>query len=268
MTTNGCYNDSITIPDNILFQGTVDGLVNWVFPDIESYNQVEEDSGDRMCERAILTPKNEHVNRINNLMMDRFPADGNEFFAQSADSLTQEFENAGIPNEYLNTINPPGFPPHRLRLKIGMPLILLRNLNPSQGLSNGSKLRLQKIHDHMIEVKIIGGDHDGNIVCLPRILLKPTDGDYPFEWTRRQFPVNIAFAITINKSQGQTLSKVAIYLPEPCFAHGQLYTALSRVSHPKNIRVMIVPSDDSPSHNQTRNIVYTEILGRNNNAAV
>jgi ATP-dependent DNA helicase PIF1 len=144
-----------------------------------------------------------------------------------------------------------------------MPLILLRYLNPFLGLSNGTKLCLQRIHNHMIEVKIIGGDHNGNIVCLPWILLKPKDRDYPFEWARRQFPVNIAFTITINKSEGQMLSKAAIYLPEPCFAHGQLYTALSRMSHPNNILVMIAPSTDSPSHNQTRNIVYTKILEHN-----
>ena len=230
-TSNGIYDDLITIPKDLLFHGSVDHLANWVYPNLESYNHL--DGADWICQRAILTPKNEHVNFINNLMMDRFPGDGSdEIVAQSADTLTQEFENAGIPNEYLNTLNPPGFPPHRLGLKIGMPLILLRNLNPSQGLSNGTKLCLQRIHDHMVEFKIIGGDHDGDIVCLPRILLKPKDGDYPFQWTQRQFPVNTAFAITINNSQGQTLSHVAIYLPEPCFARGQLYTALSRVSQP------------------------------------
>jgi hypothetical protein len=260
-TSNGTYDDLITIPDHILFEGDVNDLANWVFPDIESYDQLDSDW---ICHRAVLTPKNENVNYINNLMMDRFPGDGSdEIVAQSADTLSQDFENAGIPNEYLNTLNPSGFPPHRLRLKVGMPLILLRNLNPSEGLSNGTKLRLERIHNHMIEAKIIGGDHNGNIVCLPRILLKPKDGDYPFQWTRRQFPVNVAFAITINKSQGQTLSKVGIYLPEPCFAHGQLYTALSRVSHPQDIRVMIVPGTNSQSHNQTRNIVYTEILEHN-----
>jgi hypothetical protein len=118
-------------------------------------------------------------------MMDCFPGDGsNETIAQGADTLTQEFKNAGIPNKYLNILNPPGFPPHPLCLKISMPLVLLQNLNPSKGLSNGTKLRLQCIHDHMIEVKIIGGDHNGNIICLPHILLKPKDGDYPFEWAQ------------------------------------------------------------------------------------
>ena len=175
-TSNGIYNDLITFPDHILFHGSNDNLANWVFPNLDSYNQL--DSGDWLCQRAVLTPNNEHVNNINkNPMMDLFPGDGSdEMVTQSADILTQEFENAGIPNEYLSSLNPSGFPPHRLRLKIGLPpLILLRNLNPSQGLLNGTKPRLQRIHDHMVvlEVKISGGDHNDNIVCLPRILLKP-----------------------------------------------------------------------------------------------
>jgi PIF1-like helicase len=115
----------ITIPHDILFHGSVDNLANWVYPNLESYNQLNRDW---ISQRAIFTPKNEHVNFINkNLMMYRFPGDGSdEIVTQSADTLTQEFENARIPNKYLNTLNSPVFPPHCLCLKIDMPLILLR----------------------------------------------------------------------------------------------------------------------------------------------
>ena len=146
-----------------------------------------------------------------------------------------------------------------------MPLILLRNLNPSQGLCNGTKLCLKAIHnERLIEVKIIGGQHHGKIVCIPRIVLQPKEGEFPFQWTRCQFPISVAFAITINKSQGQTLKKVGVYLPEPVFTHGQLYVAASRVNHPQNIRFAITPlktpSSDQILTNKTRNIVYTEVL--------
>ena len=136
-----------------------------------------------------------------------------------------------------------------------MPLILLHNLDPSQGLCNGTKLRIKEIHNnHVIEVEIIGGEHNGKIVCIPQIHLKPNIGEFPFEWTRCQFPATVAFAITINKSHGQTLKKsVGVYLPEPVFAHGQLYVAASRISHPQNIRFVLTGST-------TRNIVYTEVL--------
>ena len=62
--------------------------------------------------------------------------------------------------------------------------------------------------------------------------------------------------MTINKAQGQTLNQVGIYLPQPVFAHGQLYVALSRVTSYQNIKVLI----DNSETCQTRNIVYDEVL--------
>uniref|UniRef100_A0A8I6XBJ5 ATP-dependent DNA helicase n=1 Tax=Hordeum vulgare subsp. vulgare TaxID=112509 RepID=A0A8I6XBJ5_HORVV len=61
---------------------------------------------------------------------------------------------------------------------------------------------------------------------------------FPFSFKRKQFPVRLSFAMTINKSQGQTIPNVGVYLPEPVFSHGQLYVALSRATTIANIKVL------------------------------
>ena len=84
--------------------------------------------------------------------------------------------------------------------------------------------------------------------------------------TRRQFPVRLAFAMTINKAQGQTLKTVAIYLHEPVFAHGQLYVALSRSGNPRRTRIYIRQIDkiqgnfNGHAGSFFNNIVYGEAL--------
>ena len=86
--------------------------------------------------------------------------------------------------------------------------------------------------------------------------LIPSDTILPFDLIRLQFPIRAAFAMTINKSQGQTFSFVGIWLEEPCFSHGQLYVALSRVGSQNNIKLFKKPGTDD----LTRNVVFLDIF--------
>lgn len=109
------------------------------------------------------------------------------------------------------------------------------------------------MYEFIIELQFIKGPRIGLTEFIPRMKLNPSDNTLPFEMIRKQFPIKPAYAITINKSQGQTLNRVGIYLPDNCFTHGQFYVGMSRVSDHNNITV-------SAPINKTRNIVFTEIL--------
>ncbi|KAF2346423.1 DNA helicase, partial [Trinorchestia longiramus] len=87
--------------------------------------------------------------------------------------------------------------------------------------------------------KILTGSKKGEHAFIPRINLVPSDTNLPFNFCRRQFPLIPAFAMTINKSQGQSFSNVGVYLPSPVFSHGQLYVALSRIRNRNNIKIVI-----------------------------
>ena len=92
-------------------------------------------------------------------------------------------------------------------------------------------------------------------MLIPRIQMVPSAGTLPFEFKRRQFPIRLAFATTINKSQGQTLRRVALLLEQPVFTHGQLYVGLSRVGAEERARVF-----GTGGTGRTRNVVYREVL--------
>ena len=84
-----------------------------------------------MSTRAILSTKNEHVDQLNEKMIDRFP--GEEKVYHSFDSVDDDSRN-NYPIDFLNSITPNGLPPHLLKVKINCPVILLRNLDPNKGL--------------------------------------------------------------------------------------------------------------------------------------
>ena len=180
----------------------------------------------------------------------------------SADSVPDD-QAALYPIEFLNSITPSGLPPHRLYLKIHASVILLRSLDPTGGLCNGTRLTIRALLNRIIDAEIAIGVHKGKRVFIPRIPMTPTDTDFPFVLRRRQFPIRPAFCITINKGQGQSMENVSIFLPSPeaIFSHGQLYVALSRVQNPNGLRVMVCGGSTSSSGRVwVRNVVYREVF--------
>ena len=116
--------------------------------------------------------------------------------------------------EYLHFIAPASLPPHILKLKKGAPLMLLLNIDPKSGLCNEMRLFCRGFYLNILDVEILTGHHVGKRSFLSRIKYKTTkSASIPFVFIRKQFLVKLSFSITINKSQGQTISNVGIYLP-------------------------------------------------------
>uniref|UniRef100_A0A6N2MB69 ATP-dependent DNA helicase n=1 Tax=Salix viminalis TaxID=40686 RepID=A0A6N2MB69_SALVM len=257
-TADECF---VTIPFHLLLRASCDPIptiVSAIYPNICDV-QIDPTY---YRERAIVTTKNTTVAEINAFVLSITPGTKRVYLSvDSVSTSSTESDDASslYPIEYINQLEFNGIPSHELALKIGTPVMLLRNISPSIGLCNGTRLIITQLSSKVIQAQIITGSNIGNQVFIPRIIFPINEIRCPFTIKRRQFPLKPCYAMTINKSQGQSLKIVGIFLQDQVFTHGQLYVALSRVTSKKGLKIISCDNEGRPS-TYAKNIVYKDII--------
>eukprot|EP00918_Siedleckia_nematoides_P046973 GHVU01102940.1.p1 GENE.GHVU01102940.1~~GHVU01102940.1.p1 ORF type:complete len:588 (-),score=31.88 GHVU01102940.1:263-2026(-) len=243
--------------DIMLHQGTTGPLcmntaVDWTYPDFAARYMEPE----YLRERLLMTPLHESRKQLNEMMCDMIPEVETISYSTCQVSADWTVMHYTVSPEYLASLEPPNFPPHELRLKRGMVVMLLRNLDAPNGLCNGTRLIVVEVKRHpwLLVARFL--NDPARTVYIPRIALNVDADAFGFEWSRRQFPVMPGYAVTINKAQGQTVEHAGVYLSTEVFGHGFLYVAATRCRNPDRIRFFVQDHE----RGMTVNIVIREVL--------
>jgi len=243
----------VTIPHFIQKTDSVPGLISTVYPPEILQRSLTDPT--IFQGRVILSALNQSVSELNRNILGSFPGPYRVYHSIDSTDLSEDSNVEELPVEHLQGIDLPSLPPSKLVLKVGIPVMLLRNLCPKEGLCNGARMVVTNMRQHCIEGRLLGGDFDGHLRTIPRVKLTSGEKDLTFMLSRKQFPVRVCFAMTINKSQGQSFERVGVDLRVSVFSHGQFYVAVSRVSSASGLCVLL---PDGCQHSD--NVVWPEVL--------
>uniref|UniRef100_A0A8D8QAR4 ATP-dependent DNA helicase n=2 Tax=Cacopsylla melanoneura TaxID=428564 RepID=A0A8D8QAR4_9HEMI len=238
--------------EGIRYVTDVNELIETIYPSSVLSNS------DLCAERAILSPTYVNIRQINSLIIDKLQ--GEEFVVYSADSVRNEQDVEHFVNtEALNSITNPSVPNHVMKFKIGCVCIILRNISFEDKLCNGTKVIILGKSGPLIRVR---KPHETEEYLIPRI-------DFDVDVTgfnsrvimiRKAYPLLPSYALSINRSQGQTFSDiVGADLRNFVFSHGMLYVLLGRITRRSNIVCLVSPRCVIDNVAYTKNVVYSEL---------
>ena len=243
------------VPHFIHQSKTVEELIEFVYTeDIESL------SDSQLSERAILCPLNADVREVNDLVLGKLVGNTHEYFSSDTELDPMDNPIEELPPEVLHTLNRSGLPPHKLEIKEDCMVMCLRNMT-SGNICNGTKLKVINARQHVLECMILTGTAKGTITVLPRITLRDDSGVDTVRFQRKQFPVQLAYACSIDKSQGQSQTRTGLLCRTDCFAHGQCYTAWTRPKGPEFFSIhQPDPHSSLPGETRMANVVWPEVF--------
>ena len=172
-------------------------LIETIYPDISTSSVP--------AHVTILAPLNTTVDNINNAIIKIAPGTMKSYV--SVDTPLEENNRRTFPTEFLNRQESGCLPPHKLDLKVGAPIIVMRNIRPPH-IVNGMRGVIIHLFENVLEIRKCNGD----TFFLPRISIVTSDSSRKFIFKRRQFPIKLFYAMTLNRAEGQTLQRTGIDL--------------------------------------------------------
>ena len=215
-----------------------------------------------MHKRAVLAATNDRVDMWNSLIQSLNPKEAvslrsHDFLCEVDDP--RDVLSSMLSDDVLNRYNNNGVPRNNLQLKIGDICLLLRTISKKDGLTTNARVRITNIKTFCVQIQTL--TYPPRSYALPRIRFKfqlPFGQSY--QMVRTQFPLRLAYALSVNKSQGQEFDKVLYDIVDPAFSHGHTYVASSRIRHFDTIKIYC---DEDKIHNGAPilpNVVYDELL--------
>nr|GEW52371.1 hypothetical protein [Tanacetum cinerariifolium] len=178
----------IDILEDILIKDCDDpvgALVSFVYPSVLS----NLNNNTYFQERAILAPTHEVVEFINDHLLSLLPGKKKVYLSSDSicesECLNDNFNESLYSPGVLNGMKLAGLPNHMLVLKVGAPVMLLRNIDQSEGLCNGTRLRIKELGDRAIKAEILTGTKIGETMSLFRFKLTPSDKRLPLQINRQ-----------------------------------------------------------------------------------